>query len=413
MELFLFTNFFPYKKSEPFLVNEFEFTKKQFKSITIWSLYGKADSARVRKDQQLSLLQPVLRSPASKLTIFTGGLFNFSPFGFHISELFRGKLNPSKLYWSLTSILLTRLILASPAYKILVSKIKAAKSPLLYFYWGDNLCWMLPYLKHDLGDKSLKTIIRLHRTDLYEHLKADYAPIRKKIFSIADVIVPISEDGRNYLQAMYPQFVSKIKLSRLGVFDHGLNPSHNSSSRTVVSVSGVVEVKRVEKIFEILQKSTEHISWHHFGDGPLLERIKQIASQKRKDLQVFFHGYVENTAIMEFFRVQPVDLLINASASEGLPVSVMEALSFGIPVMATDVGGTSELVNDDVGKLINADFQIEAAAAEVDKLLSLERSKKEKMRSSSRKCFEEKVNAAVNYPDFYLKVIPKDNSSSN
>ena len=42
----------------------------------------------------------------------------------------------------------------------------------------------------------------------------------------------------------------------------------------------------------------------------------------------------------------PVDLFLTVSANEGIPVSIMEAQSFGIPVIATDVGGISEIVNN-------------------------------------------------------------------
>ncbi|NJK95527.1 MAG: glycosyltransferase [Bacteroidales bacterium] len=49
-------------------------------------------------------------------------------------------------------------------------------------------------------------------------------------------------------------------------------------------------------------------------------------------------------------------MFLNTSLSEGVPVSVMEALSFGLPVIATDVGGTGELINDEVGMLINPEI---------------------------------------------------------
>lgn len=46
------------------------------------------------------------------------------------------------------------------------------------------------------------------------------------------------------------------------------------------------------------------------------------------------------------------DLFVNMSLSEGIPVSIMEAISFGIPIIATNVGGNAEIVNDETGVLI-------------------------------------------------------------
>src|SRR5690606_35919751 len=83
------------------------------------------------------------------------------------------------------------------------------------------------------------------------------------------------------------------------------------------------------------------IQWHHFGDGPqmsLLEREKSEISIK--NLTITLHGRVENSKIYDFYRYNPVDLFINLSSSEGIPVSIMEAISCGIPVVATNVGGT-------------------------------------------------------------------------
>lgn len=47
-----------------------------------------------------------------------------------------------------------------------------------------------------------------------------------------------------------------------------------------------------------------------------------------------------------------IDWFISLSSSEGLPISICEALSYGVPVIATDVGGVSEVVTSDVGILL-------------------------------------------------------------
>ena len=48
-------------------------------------------------------------------------------------------------------------------------------------------------------------------------------------------------------------------------------------------------------------------------------------------------------------------MFINVSSTEGIPVSIMEAMSFGIPVIATAVGGTPEIVNNENGYLLSKD----------------------------------------------------------
>ncbi|NMC40567.1 MAG: glycosyltransferase, partial [Bacteroidales bacterium] len=96
---------------------------------------------------------------------------------------------------------------------------------------------------------------------------------------------------------------------------------------------------------------------------------------------------------------------INVSSSEGVPVSVMEALSFGIPVIATDAGGTSEIVNNTNGRLIPVDFDPKDLAAIIENLVHDE--KYQGYRHNARKSWEENCMASKLLPaftDFILSV---------
>jgi len=75
----------------------------------------------------------------------------------------------------------------------------------------------------------------------------------------------------------------------------------------------------------------------------------------RDNVDYKFLGRLDHVEVFSYFKNNPVDVLINTSSSEGLPVSIMEAMSFGIPIIATDVGGTSEPVTDKTGILIPGD----------------------------------------------------------
>jgi glycosyltransferase involved in cell wall biosynthesis len=83
----------------------------------------------------------------------------------------------------------------------------------------------------------------------------------------------------------------------------------------------------------------------------------------------------------------------------------MEALSFGIPVIATDVGGSSELVSDKVGELISSNFSTESLGQNIEKVLNLNSEELLLLRSNARSIFELKVNAKINYLLFYKKII--------
>ncbi len=408
MNLFIFSNFFPYKKAEAFLLNEFEFTKKEASSINLISLYGKHEESLIKEESNLKLLKPIINNSSSKIFLLFKGVFNLAPVNFHLNEFIKTNilLSPQKLYYWFISLFISRAALSSDAYKQLVKLVNASKNPILYFYWGDNLAWTIPYLKKEIKNKDLKIIIRLHGSDLYENLKHNYAPLRSAIFSAADTIVPISEHGYNYIFNKYPKFSSKVFLSRLGVFDNGLNYNIQNLNKefTIVSVSNVVALKRLNLLFDALQKTQSNITWHHFGDGVLMNDLNNAIKNKRQGLNVILHGYVSNHTLINFYQKQQVDLFVNVSSSEGIPVSIMEALSFGIPVIATDVGGSSELVSDKVGELISSNFSTESLGQNIEKVLNLNSEELLLLRSNARSIFELKVNAKINYLLFYNKI---------
>ena len=64
-----------------------------------------------------------------------------------------------------------------------------------------------------------------------------------------------------------------------------------------------------------------------------------------------------------------MDGLVSVSESEGLPVSMMEAVAAGLPVLGTDVGGVREIVTPEAGVLLEKDFTPEAFIAGAERLL--------------------------------------------
>jgi glycosyltransferase involved in cell wall biosynthesis len=74
------------------------------------------------------------------------------------------------------------------------------------------------------------------------------------------------------------------------------------------------------------------------GDGPEMETAKKIASDQK--LNVSFHGFVSNASDY----LKTADVLILPSFTEGLPMTLIEALSSGVPVIANDVGAIKSLL---------------------------------------------------------------------
>ena len=118
------------------------------------------------------------------------------------------------------------------------------------------------------------------------------------------------------------------------------------------------------------------------------------------DSHVMFMYRQPNKAVLDFYRTHHVDLFINLSVYEGLPVSIMEAMSFGIPVLATDVGGTSEIVIDGVGELVDKNSSIEEIANKAIKIILTDGNRNKIMREHIKKVWKINFYAEKNYTDW-------------
>ncbi len=78
------------------------------------------------------------------------------------------------------------------------------------------------------------------------------------------------------------------------------------------------------------------------GSGPALDSLQRLARELGVDAAVRFTGRLDNDRIAELYR--EADLLLNPSTVDNMPVSLLEAMASGVPIVSTDVGGVPYLV---------------------------------------------------------------------
>ena len=129
---------------------------------------------------------------------------------------------------------------------------------------------------------------------------------------------------------------------------------HEKDEMVIASCSSVIKIKRLDIIIDFIQiiHSKIKVRWLHIGEGNLMKEMKSIADRKLLNLQFQFLGNIDNKEVLSIYRENDVDFFINMSDSEGIPVSIMEAFSLGIPVIARDVGGIHEVVNESNGFIV-------------------------------------------------------------
>lgn len=276
---------------------------------------------------------------------------------------------------------------------------------VFYSYWFYDTAVAAVLLRSRSRQAHTRAVSRAHGYDLYpSRSPLCYLPLRPWLLKNLDAVYPCSVSGARLLRKEYPEFAWKVETAYLGTRDYGLGPPNHGKTFHLVSCCHLVPVKRINLLARSLQKlsgSGIRLQWTHVGGGKSFQKLRQYAERNLGFMECRFPGEMENRALMEFYRKTPVDCFVNTSSSEGLPVSVMEACSFGIPILATDVGGTSEIVQDRVnGYLLRPDFEPGDLAGKIRDFCATPAGIRATFRSASRKIWEERFSAETNYEKF-------------
>lgn len=403
--IFLFSDNYPYGSGESFLANELPYLAQSVDYVRIIPLWANGDK-RQNDFANVKIEEPILSfNPKNKLKLFISGVFNLSPVISIVKELRASNAVKShtdcsfrKKIWKITtSILLTRSILAGKNFKKVVESM--TPEDVCYSYWGYNTANALALIKQKTKAFP-KSISRFHNSDLYHEAKG-YIPFRNQLFDALDMICTISQHGADYLTGIYPQTQNKICVSRLGSGDHGIQNYSKNEEFRILTCSNIVAIKRLDLLANALKLITNKIiSWTHIGGGPLQEQVLEITKSYGSNISVDFKGVMQNRDLLEFIKNSSFDVFVNTSLSEGIPVSIMEAISFGIPVIATDVGGTSEIVNKNTGLLIPKDITSEQLKEIIIDFSNLDHNKIQQLRNSAREEWQAHWNMDVNYRKF-------------
>jgi len=267
---------------------------------------------------------------------------------------------------------------------------------IFYDFWFENSTLALAVLR-DWGAIRC-AVSRAHRFDLFDFKPAapGRVPFREFKAKGLDAIFAISEGGADYLRRKLGGSGAKVRLSRLGVPFPSSHPEATSSPPLVVSCSTLIPRKRVHLIPEVLRACDRPLHWVHFGDGPERERVEEAAASLPDTVTWELRGWVDNAAIRDFYARHAVSAFLSLSLSEGVPVSMMEAQSYGTPIVSLGVGNVSEIVQAGTGVLLPPGSSIEEVAEALAGALGPGRFDADRIRS----LFVSRFDASANYREF-------------
>ncbi len=399
----VFTSSYPYGSGETYLEAELEYLAELGVRTIIAPLYRPFlnEPHRILPDEcELLNFRPTKKKKIYRIaeTICSGAFWH------GLCELFlQNKVN-RKTIWELMKFVHSGIAHSENLTVLLDSTDILPIETCLYSYWMDSVALSIVLLKKKF--KYAKAICRAHGGDLYdERLTWGHQFLRQYLVKNLNYVFPVSIQGKKYFDQRIGVYDNVIPM-HLGIKDNGSTTACAGPVFQIVSCSNAIPLKRIDFLIDVLSKLRVGFFWRHFGEGIQLDELKKVAKEKLNAANYRFEGNIGNSQLMEYYKNNRIDLFINLSETEGVPVSIMEALSFGIPVIATNVGGVSELIIDGYnGRLIPPHNNSKMVAETIEKYIKLDEVEIARYRQNARESYLKEWMWRTNYSAFYEKIL--------
>lgn len=275
----------------------------------------------------------------------------------------------------------------------------------IYCYWNFEYALAASLLKQKY---PLKTIVRTHSLDLYfDRVPENYLPFRRFVYLHSNLFLFISEQGQKYFfenHHILPSQQTHALVNRIGTQNSYAPYKHETRRIVLLSNAWIQPLKRIDLLIKALALINDiDIEWIHVGDDygtnrfPALKKLAADLLDGKRNIVYDFVGRKTLQELYDIYYKHRVNLFINLSTTEGTPVSMMESISFGVPVIGTSVGGVPEIIIDGVnGLLMPADINEQDVAFKIRQWFAMPDQKKDEMSANARRIWADKFEAEKN-----------------
>jgi len=171
--------------------------------------------------------------------------------------------------------------------------------------------------------------------------------------------IAVSEDLAKKMRLLVND-ENKVIVLRNGVDTHIFHPGENKKLRykfgikddeiLILFVGYLDTFKGIYELinsFQEISAENKNVKLLMVGGGPKKEDLLDNVIKMNLEDNVIFTGMIEHQKIHKYY--QAADIFVLPSYTEGLPISVLEAMACGLPVVATNVGGIPEVITDGLG----------------------------------------------------------------
>jgi len=226
------------------------------------------------------------------------------------------------------------------------------------------------------NEHGIKTYVTAHGSDMFELYKTQplMRSTLKKVLKRADVVLAVSNALRHEIIATGVEGIaSKTRLSWNSVDINKFSAKENTTFKEenrledkpiVLFVGNLIKRKNVESLLEAKKIANSDYYLVIVGDGPLFKKLNnKVEEENIRD--VIFTGARDDVENI----IPSCDVLVLPSFSESFGLVLIEALACGKPVIGSNVGGITEIINKNVGLLVNPN-KISSIASAIDEVIN-------------------------------------------
>ena len=225
-------------------------------------------------------------------------------------------------------------------------------------------------------------IKKKYKTDYYFTFHAHDIYFKNRWFSClvnnSACSFSISEFNIRYVQENYKKLnPEKIKLARLGVYlpADSKKKVFPQGKTTIGFISNLEEKKGIPYLMEAFSELHRKYSGKYIlniaGDGDYMFFIKNFAQKNKLENSVNILGKIRDQKKIDFYRTTDIFILPSIRTKDdmdGIPVVLMEAVAFGIPVISTNISGIPEICIDDYNGYLIEEKNTKQIVETVEKL---------------------------------------------
>ncbi|HEX8009590.1 MAG TPA: glycosyltransferase family 4 protein [Casimicrobiaceae bacterium] len=187
-------------------------------------------------------------------------------------------------------------------------------------------------------------IVHYHGGEAEKFFESQFRFVRPTLKLASAVIVP-----SGFLRDMFDRWNVSADIVPNVIDLARLRPGTRSTGRLHVIVArnleDVYDIPTAIRAFAVIREQFAHATLSVAGSGPALPALRTLCGELGIDASVTFTGQLEGEQMAQLYR--GADLFLNPSLADNLPVSILEALASGVPIVSTNVGGIPFVVESE------------------------------------------------------------------